>query len=404
MRNGIIYLWRICLKKQEDQPYDKATVDANAQFLALLDATVDAVIVIDSQGLIELFNRAAEKMLGYTAAEIVGKNVHTLMPSPYKDKHDGYIHNYVETKHPRIIGIGREVKALKRNGEVFPIELSVGEVKHSSHQQFVGIIRDISDRVKVQADLNESRERLAQFTRLSTMGEMTAGIAHEINQPLTAITVYSQACRNFLEQYQPQKQDQSLNKIKNALDKISNQTHRASEVISRLRNFVKKGQIQHTTVNLSTLIKHTLELAEVDTKIREYGIHLQLTNTPKPLVNVDDIQIQQVLFNLINNAIDALHGCPSAPICINTKWVSDKQIEVSVEDKGKGIEPEQQDALFLPFYTTKASGMGVGLPISQSIIEAHGGKLSYRQGESCGSIFSFTLPASEAHALLPNQI
>ncbi|MFT2090686.1 two-component system sensor histidine kinase NtrB [Paraglaciecola sp. 2405UD69-4] len=374
-------------------------LDTNAQFLALLDAAVDAMIVIDHRGAIEVFNHAAERMFGYQAKDVIGANVRILMPQPYQDAHDGYLQHFNETKQAKVIGIGREVKAQKSNGEIFPIELSVGEVKKSSHPQFVGIIRDISDRMKVQADLNESRERLAQFTRLSTMGEMAAGIAHEINQPLTAITSYSQACRNFIEQFQPKSEDPSLVKVKATLDKISAQTHRASEVISRLRNFVKKGQVIRTTVNLSSLIKNTLNLAEIDTRILEHGIELNLANNPRPMVNIDDIQIQQVLFNLINNAIDSLQACPSKPIQISTHWVGDKNIEVAVQDFGVGINAQQEESLFLPFYTTKASGMGVGLSISQTIIEAHGGKLTYRKGQPSGSIFTFTLPASGATTL-----
>lgn len=380
-------------------PFKPNPLDTNAQFLALLDAAVDAMIVIDHLGSIEVFNHAAERMFGYQATEVIGKNVKILMPQPYKNAHDGYLEHFNNTRQARIIGIGREVKAQRRNGEIFPIELSVGEVKKSSHPQFVGIIRDISDRIKVQADLNESRERLAQFTRLSTMGEMAAGIAHEINQPLTAITSYSQACRNFLEQYQPGSGDDSLIKVKNTLDKISAQTHRASEVISRLRNFVKKGQVIRTTVNLSSLIKNTLSLAEVDTRILDHGIELKLSNDPRPMVNIDDIQIQQVLFNLINNAIDSLQGRPSSPIHIQTQWVGNKHIEVSVIDFGVGITAKQQESLFLPFYTTKASGMGVGLSISQTIIEAHGGKLTYQKGVPTGSTFTFTLPANAGKTL-----
>ncbi|MEP2652070.1 MAG: PAS domain S-box protein [Paraglaciecola sp.] len=383
----------------ESSTYKPNPLDTNAQFLALLDAAVDAMIVIDHIGQIEVFNHAAERMFGYKAKDVIGSNVRILMPQPYQDAHDGYLQHFNETKQAKIIGIGREVKAQKSNGEIFPIELSVGEVKKSSHTQFVGIIRDISDRIKVQADLNESRERLAQFTRLSTMGEMAAGIAHEINQPLTAITSYSQACRNFLEQYQPESEDPSLIKVKAALDKISAQTHRASEVISRLRNFVKKGQVIRTTVNLSSLIQNTLSLAEIDTRILDHGIELKLSNDPRPMVNIDDIQIQQVLFNLINNAIDSLQNRPSEPIQISTQWVAPKNIEVSVKDLGVGISKEQEASLFLPFFTTKASGMGVGLSISQTIIEAHGGKLTYHKGEPSGSIFTFTLPATGAKTL-----
>lgn len=377
------------------------TVDTNAQFLALLDAAVDAIIVIDHQGLIEVFNNAAQKMFGYQAAQVLGKNVSMLMPNPYKAEHDQYIQNYIHSKHANIIGIGREVKATKANGDIFPIELSVGEVELANPPQFVGIIRDISDRIQTQADLAESRERLAQMTRLNTMGEMTAGIAHEVNQPLTAITSYAQACRNFLAQLQTSSQDESLQKVKTTLDKISAQTHRASEVILRLRNFVKKGQVTRAEVNLNTLIRNTIELAQVDTKLLEHGIQLSLIDEPQPILEVDHVQIQQVLFNLIHNAMDAMDTSQSRsrsakthPIQISAKWLDKHTIQVSVADNGHGVDSAQVDLLFLPFFTTKSSGMGVGLSICQTIIEAHGGKLEYSNGRPKGSIFTFTLPAS----------
>jgi two-component system sensor kinase FixL len=372
---------------------EQVAMDANAQLLALLDATVDAMIIINYQGQIEVFNNAATQMFGYQLDEVVGKNVSMLMPAPYKRAHDGYLEHYVRTKQAKIIGIGREVQGQKKNGELFPIELSVGEVKQASHQQFVGIIRDISERVKVQADLAQSRQRLAQFTRLSTIGEMAAGIAHEINQPLTAITSYAQACRNFIGQNHQNIQDPSMVKVNDALDKISAQTHRASEVIKRLRSFVKKGHVTRKSVALDQLIHSTIRLAEADTRLLEHGVTLQLIADTLPELNIDGIQIQQVLFNLIDNAIDAMQGCPSKPIEIRCRWLDDKHIEISVADFGIGVACQYQDNLFQPFYTTKNSGMGIGLSISQTIVEAHGGKMAYCQRKPTGSIFAFTLPA-----------
>ncbi len=368
-------------------------VDANAQYLALLDATVDAIIVINHKGTIEIFNQAAEQIFGYQASEVINKNIKMLMPDPYQQSHDQYIQNYNQTKQAQIIGIGREVSALKKNGQEFPIELSIGEVKQSSHPQFIGIIRDISDRIKIESDLSNSRERLAQFTRLSTMGEIAAGIAHEINQPLTAITNYSQACRNFIKQQELTSDAVSFDKITGALDKITTQTHRASEVIKRLRAFVKKGHVSPSKVNLTTLINQTIKLAKADTRLLQQGVCWQKSRQAEAWVVVDDIQIQQVLINLINNAIDAMQGCQPAPIQIGSHWLNDKTIQVSVTDQGVGITKQQQETLFHPFYTTKPSGMGLGLSICETIIEAHSGKLTYSPGKSKGSVFSFTLPA-----------
>lgn len=369
--------------------------DANAKLRALLNAAVDAMIIIDHKGIIELFNAAAERMFGYDSADVVGKNVKVLMPEPYQSEHDEYLHHYMQTKQKRIIGIGREVKARKSSGEIFPIELSVGEVEDSSHKQFVGIIRDISAQVQANSDAIDNRERLSHVTRLSTMGEMAAGIAHEINQPLTAVASYAHASRNMVQAFDKLDLDNELRKEKilAALQKISDQAIRAGEVISRLRGFVKQRKAQRERLDLNSLIEETVELAKVDTRLLDHGIKLQLNALPIPQLFVDPVQVQQVLFNLIRNAIDAMEEQLGEPVCINTRWFDQDHIEVSVSDTGYGVTETDKDNLFNPFFSTKEAGMGMGLPISQSIIVAHGGELKHCHGVPSGSVFSFTLPA-----------
>ncbi|WP_240919831.1 PAS domain S-box protein [Paraglaciecola sp. 20A4] len=382
------------IKKNLQANHTQEITDANAQLKALLNAAVDAIIIIDHLGCIELFNAAAQKMFGYPSSEVVGNNIRMLMPEPYRREHDKYLSNYMETKNAKIIGTGREVKACKKNGEIFPIELSVGEVLESSHKQFVGIIRDISEQVKARSDAIANRERLAHVTRLSTMGEMAAGIAHEINQPLSAISSYAQACKNMLERSSnvPDTIAQQQ-KLSITLEKISSQARRAGEVIRRLRGFVKKRTAEREYVDLNVLIKDSIELAKVDTRLLDHGISLSLTASPAPLLLIDEIQIQQVLFNLIRNAIDAMEDQPTDQVNISSKWIDAQYIEVSVTDTGYGVSKENLVHLFHPFFTTKETGMGMGLPICQSIIQSHGGELRHRAGIDKGSVFSFTLPA-----------
>ena len=184
---------------KEIMDYQSAYLKIEARFNALLMAAVDAIIIIDSHGKIDSFNRAAEIMFGYSAADLIGKNIRVLMPEPYAHQHDSYMQNYHKSGKAKIIGIGREVQGKKADGTVFPIELSVGEINPASERMYVGIIRDITTRVQAQQEAHEFRERLAHVTRVSTMGEMASGIAHEINQPLTAITNYANACRRMVE-------------------------------------------------------------------------------------------------------------------------------------------------------------------------------------------------------------
>jgi two-component system sensor kinase FixL len=365
--------------------------DADAKLNALLNATVDAIVVMDHRGIIEMFNAAAEHMFDYSVAEVLGKNVKVLMPEPYHSEHDGYIDHYMQTKKAKIIGIGREVKAQKKCGKVFPIELSVGEVMGSSHKQFVGIMRDITERVQSQNDAMEIRERLAHVSRLSTMGEMAAGIAHEVNQPLAAVTTYAQACQRLIANSTEADANLLHEKLHNALEKIGAQALRAGEVIRRLRSFVKKRPAIRETIDLNALIQDTVNLAKVDTRLFAHGVVLELTGQPQ--FTVDAVQLQQVLFNLIHNAIDAMQNQQGSPVIIRTNWFDEDFIEVSVVDSGQGVATENRASLFEPFFTTKETGMGMGLPISQSIIKSHGGQLWHSVNSPQGSIFHFTLPA-----------
>ena len=376
----------------------KTHTEEGKQLSALLNAAVDAIIIIDHRGLIEEFNAAAESMFGYHASEVIGENVSILMPEPYQGEHDKYIADYNKSRTAKIIGIGREVAACKKSGEVFPIYLSVGEVKESQKPQFVGIIRDISEQVKAQQDVKESRDRLTHVSRLSSMGELAAGIAHEINQPLTAVSTYAHACKLLLQKKGQSASLETEEKILDTLEKIRAQSQRASDVIQRLREFVKKRVAQRENIELNKLIEDTVNMAKVDTRLLDHGIELALENSPEPVLSVDPVQLQQVLLNLIRNAIDAMEEQIGAPVIITSNWVDEETIQISVIDCGHGITEEASKGLFDPFFTTKTTGMGMGLPISQSIIHAHGGQLYYEPAEPTGSIFSFKLPAS-----LPEQ-
>lgn len=364
--------------------------DANARLIALLDAAVDALIIIDGKGNVELFNTAAQNMFLYTSQEVLGKNIKMLMPTPFREEHDKYLSSYLSSGESKIIGKGRKVKGKKSNGDEFPIFLSVGEVKESSHTQFVGIIRDISEQENDRIEARESRERLSHASRLSSMGELAAGIAHEMNQPLSAITSYAQASKRLLQS----NTEDNKEKVVAALDKICDQAIRASDVIARLRTFVKKRVAQRQSVDLNRLILETVNLAKVDTRILDHEVILELDHQNKPLLSADPVQVQQVLLNLIRNGIDAMEHLKGAPLHINCQWLSDGLIEVSVIDSGVGMDQQTISSIFNPFFTTKESGMGMGLSVSQTIIHAHGGRINFDSSQPSGCIFSFNLPAT----------
>ena len=492
------------------------------EFRALLDAAVDAIIVVDHHGTIEEFSRAAQQLFGYQPDEIIGRNVRELMPDPYRREHDGYMHRYMTTGEPRIIGTGREVRAQRKDGSVFPCDLSVGHVrgidpprfigfisditarkqaeerlrrseaelqlaqklanlgnyvmhpdgatadyfspqlnrilgvvesehrivrdeylekwvhpadrkrvseafsrmdagqapldieyqvvlkdggvKHLHHiaqamlgpdgtiLKHVGTIHDVTDRRRAEDEARVLQERLTHFSRLSTMGEMAAGLAHEINQPLAAIATYAQACQRLIRQ-----PGLDIEDVLAALEQINAQALRAGEVIRRLRNFVKNREVKREPVNCSRLLEDLRTLAETDARLHNIRLRLDCEE-PLPTVYADPIQLQQVILNLVRNAIDAMSEAPEdrREVVLTTRMAADREVEITVIDQGTGLAPEATEHLFNPFFTTKSSGTGLGLAISRSIVRAHGGRLWHTPNDVCGARFHFTLPVSPA--------
>jgi two-component system sensor kinase FixL len=491
---------------------------AENELEALLNAAVDAVIVIGPRGCIEIFNPAAEKLFGYSQKEMLGSSVTRLMHSADASAHDGYVARYERTGQARIIGRGREIFAKRANGESFRASLAVGEIKGSSPRRYVGFIHDISEQHQATEDLKRSQtlltqaealanlgsfrmnfpkrdwewsqhmyaltgrsltdgpvdfpsfiqhsviesdqartltayeqsvehhntldiefqinhptlglrtlhakavcqsvtdqpggfefsgtlhditeqkrlelearhqvDRLGHVARLSTMGEMATGLAHEINQPLTAIATYSQALLRLLDQ----PNSLSNEELKDTIQQISVQALRAGEVIRRLRALIKDQGTKSERINLNALTQDLLMLARADALNSDVQIELKCCEAITDVL-ADPIQIQQVLLNLVRNAIDAtVEAKPAARhICIQTH-VGDDTVEVAVSDHGGGVDPWNLEQIFDPFFTTKSHGTGLGLPISRSILRAHGGKLAYRPTPGGGATFYFELP------------
>jgi len=492
------------------------------EYRAILDAAVDAIIVIDHQGTIEDFSLRAQQLFGYTPDEVIGQNVSMLMPEPHRGAHDGYMRRYMETGERRVIGRGREVTALRKDGSEFPCDLSVGQVegvdpprfvgflhditgrkesevqlqrseaelrlaqelanlgnyvmhagggghdyyspqlhrilgveqggpsivredylerwvhpsdrkrvaealarmdtgnspldieyqvvlrdesvRHLHHLaqavfdeggrvlKYIGTIHDITDRRRAEDDARVLQERLTHFSRLSTMGEMAAGLAHEINQPLSAIATYARACQRLIAQ-----PDSDASDVVAALEQINAQALRAGEVIRRLRNFVKNREVKREPVDCARLLEDLSTLAETDARLHNIRLRLDCVES-LPTVYADPIQLQQVVLNLVRNAIDAMADAPEdrREVVLSTRLDPDGEVEVTVADRGTGLAPEATEHLFNPFFTTKASGTGLGLAISRSIVRAHGGRLWHTPNDGCGVKFHFTLPVSPA--------
>jgi len=362
-----------------------------AEFDALMGAAVDGMIVIDSRGRIENFNKAAEQLFGYEAAEVIGKDVSMLMPEPTRSAHGGYLSEYLRTKKPHIIGTGREVKAQRRDGTLFPALLSVGEASTANGPMFVGIVRDVSPQHAAQAKHAELEARLARVGRFSLMGEMAGGIAHEINQPLSAVATYAQAGRRLIDS--GNYSDEELQRI---CTRITEQTHRAAAVIDNMRNFFRKREPETHELSVNKVISDVIELMKLDADNADIELRLDLAKD-LPLIIGNDVQIQQVVLNLARNAVDAMRDSRKlarrSGIVIRTRLKDDNRVCIAVLDHGPGVAKGLGSAVFHPFVSTKDDGLGVGLAISKTIVETHGGKIGYRTAPEGGAIFEAEFPS-----------
>jgi two-component system, LuxR family, sensor kinase FixL len=357
-----------------------------AHLKSILDTVPDAMIVIDERGNIQSFSAAAERLFGHTAGEVIGQNIRIMMPAPYRENHDGYLGRYMQTGERRIIGIGRVVVGERRDGSTFPMELAVGEMRSADQRYFTGFIRDLTDRQRTEARLQELQAELVHVSRLTAMGEMASTLAHELNQPLTAIANYMKGSRRLLED----STDGNAATARDAIDKAAAQALRAGDIIRRLRDFVARGESERSAESARKLIEEASALALVGAK--NLGIRTTFRLDPAvDLVLVDKIQIQQVLLNLVRNAIEAMEGANLRELTISAKATDADTAVIGVTDTGTGIAPEVANQLFQPFTTTKAAGMGVGLSICRTIIEAHGGQIWVEPDAGGGAAFYFTL-------------
>ena len=356
-----------------------------AHLRSILDSVPDAMIVIDERGIIQSFSFAAERQFGWTAKEAVGQNVSMLMPEPYRGGHDGYLARYLATGERRVIGIGRVVVGARRDGSTFPMELAVGEMRSGERRFFTGFVRDLTERQEAERRFQDVQSELAHVSRLSAMGEMASALAHELNQPLSATANYIQGSLRLLNE---DPIDREV--ISDALTVAGEQMFRAGDIIRRLRDFVSKGETERRVESLPKLLEEAGVLAMVGAKDR--GVRLRYEIAPGvESVLVDKVQIQQVVLNLMRNGVEAMAEADHREMTVAARPAPDDMVTVSVSDTGSGLSPEVADQLFQPFITTKRDGMGVGLSISRTIVEAHGGRIWAEGKPGEGTTFHFTL-------------
>lgn len=370
---------------------------AEARLRSILQTVPDAMIIIDEKGRIESLSTTAERLFGYSHDEVAGRNVGILMPSPYREQHDAYIERYLSTGERRIIGIGRIVVGQRKDGSTFPMHLTVGELRTGDRHHFTGFIRDLTDQQITESRLKELQSEVTHMSRFTALGEMASTLAHEINQPLTAISNYLKGSQRILQRLDGKLGSEDAAVLHEAIGKAADQALRAGQIIRRLREFVSRGESERTVESLPKLIEDASTLALVGA--RENGIEVVFRLDPDATeVLADRIQIQQVLVNLIRNAIEALiEAAPPRRLEIVTASVEGDLVEVSVADTAAGLAPEVARSLFQPFVTTKRKGMGLGLSICRTIVEAHGGKISVDRRDGGGTVFRFTLRGAADH-------
>jgi two-component system sensor kinase FixL len=347
---------------------------------ALMEAAVDAVIVIDQHGAMTAVNEAARDMFGFSSDEMLGENVSLLMPEPDRVAH--------------VLDKGRNVLARRKSGESFPAFLSVGRIPDSAPPRFVGFVRDQTLQVQREQESRLAQERITSVARLATLGEMAAGIAHELNQPLTAINTYARACEHFIAMPQP-----DLPELRDAVREIGVEALRAGNIIRRMRHLVRVGAAEQAPLDANALIGELKVLIAADARVQGTTVRYQLAVHGTRVIG-DAAQLQQLILNLVRNAFEALATEPagSRAVEIATAAITGGTLEISVTDNGPGVLPAIADRIFDPFCTSKPAGTGLGLAISRTIAQSHGGTVAHRPVSPHGACFYVRLPALEASA------
>jgi two-component system sensor kinase FixL len=358
-----------------------------AHLRSILETIPDAMIVIDERGRILSFSAAAEKMFGFREAEVLGENVSALMPSPDRERHDSYLEHYLSTGERKIIGIGRVTTARHRDGSTFPIDLHIGEARIGDERLFTGFIRDLTERQQAELRLHDLQSELAHVSRVTAMGTLATSIAHELNQPLTAIANYVETASDLLLE-NPDKE--TIGIVREALAECAAQSVRAGQIVRRLRDFVSRGETERRIESLTRVVNEASALALIGAG--ERGVEVQVKLDPlADKVLVDRIQVQQVILNLARNAIEAMTASPVRRLRLSSRAVGEGQVEVMIEDSGPGLAPEVAERLFQPFVSTKSEGMGLGLSICHTIVHGHGGRIWADASMLGGTAFHFTL-------------
>ncbi len=369
----------------ESRSKEAALYESKSFLRSIVDASPVAIITSDEKGSMLSFNRKAEAIFGYKENEALGKNLTLIIPEPDRSHHDQYLNQYLETGERRVMGKARQVMALKKNGERFPVALHANEF-HDGERIFIGFIEDLSEQIATKRRLEDVKNQLQHMGRISAMGEIAASIAHELGQPLTAAASLAGAVSLTLRKVEFPERDEAISH----LDETVSEIRRASEIIRQMRDFMRKHKTAKSLHDVNHVIEEAIAIALIGAQAG--GVQV-ITNLGADVgeAALDRIQIQQVIINLIRNSIDAMQDVEEKHLTISAARKGGF-IEVRVSDTGHGFSDDAKKRLFEPFFTTKEEGMGIGLAISKSIIDAHQGEIIVIEKESPGAMFIIKLP------------
>ena len=358
----------------------------------ILDSSLDAVITIDARDTITGWSKSAEEIFGWSCEEAVGKRiVDTIIPMQYREAHLRGCKHFLATGEGPILNRRVEITALHRAGHEFPVELTVTGIRLESNWHFTAFVRDLTDKRRVEEALREAREELTRVTRLTAMEQLSASIAHEINQPLTAVAANSDTCMYWLSREEP-----DLAKARAAAQRLGKDARRASEIIARIKALMNKTPVERVLLDINEMIRDVMKLTQGE--LRKHRITtLADLHESVPRIKGDRVQLQQVILNLVLNSIESMTPVEDRPrtLSIRSRVLDDRMVEVSFHDTGVGLDSTVVDRLFDAFFTTKRNGTGMGLAICRSIIEAHDGHISAAPGAPFGAVFQFSLPVAD---------